>query len=56
MYNEKHLKAKLKSYYGKINTNFYNNTIPKERSECICNFVFRTGENYYYPQVLFGRM
>ena len=30
VYNEKCLKAKLKSYNGKINTNFYNNKIPKE--------------------------
>ena len=25
--NEKYLKAKIKSYHGKINTNFYNNKI-----------------------------
>ena len=32
VYNEKYLKAKTKSYKGKINTNFYNNRIPKEGS------------------------
>ena len=27
VYNEKYLKAKIKSYIGKINTNFHNNKI-----------------------------
>ena len=46
----------MKSYNGKINTNFHNNEIPKEDSQRIClsviliNSVFRTGYNYY-PQV-----
>ena len=49
-------KAKVKSYNGKINTNFHNNKIPKEGSQYICLSVillvsvFRTGKNYY-PQV-----
>ena len=30
VYNEKYLKAKIKSYNGKINTNFHSNKIPKE--------------------------
>ena len=29
IYNEKYLKAKIKSYNGKINANFHNNKIPK---------------------------
>ena len=29
IYNEKYLKGKIKSYNGKINTNFHNNKIPK---------------------------
>ena len=29
MYNEKYLKAKIKSYNGKINTNFCNDKIPQ---------------------------
>ena len=29
MCNEKYLKAEIKSYNGKINTNFHNNKIPK---------------------------
>ena len=39
-----------------INTNFHNDNIPRERSQCIClwviwiDSVFRTGDNYY-PQV-----
>ena len=53
VYNKKYLKAKIKSYNGKINTNFHNNKIPKEGSQCIClseiliNSVFRTSKNYY---------
>ena len=56
VYNEKYLKAKIKSYNGKINTNFHNNKIPKEGSQFIClsviliDSIFRTGKNYY-PQV-----
>ena len=42
----------------KINTNFHNNKIPKESSQCMFTFlsvisidsVFKTGKNYY-PQV-----
>ena len=53
---QKYLKAKIKSYNGKINTNFHNSKIPEEGSQCIClsviliNSVFGTGSNYY-PQV-----
>ena len=36
VYNEKYLKTKIKSYNGKINTNFYKNKIPKEGSQRIC--------------------
>ena len=36
LYNGKYLKAKVKSYNAKINTNFHNNEIPKEGSQCIC--------------------
>ena len=32
VYNEKYLKGKIKSYNGKINTNFHNSKIPKENS------------------------
>ena len=52
-YNEKYLKAKIKSYNGKINTNFHKNKTPKEGSQCIflsvilINSGFRTGNNYY---------
>ena len=41
VYNEKYLKAKIKIYNGKINTNFHNNKIPKECFQCIC----RSGKN-----------
>ena len=56
VYNEKYLKANIKSYNGKINTNFDKNKIPREGSQFICSsvilidFVFTTGKNYY-PQV-----
>ena len=56
LYNEKYLKAKIKSCNGKINTNFHNNKLPKEGSRFICLSVilidpaFKTGNNYY-PQV-----
>ena len=36
IFDEKYLKTKTKSYDPKINTNFDNNKIPKERSQCIC--------------------
>ena len=45
---QKYLKTKIKSYNGKINTNFYSNKIPKEGSQYIClsvdliDSVFRT--------------
>ena len=57
VYNDKYLKAEIKSYNGKINTNFHDNKITKEGSNLIClsviliESVFRTGKNYY-PQVL----
>ena len=35
VYNKKYLKTRIKSYKGKINTNFLNNKIPKEGSQCI---------------------
>ena len=35
VYNEKYLKTKIKSYKGKIITNFHNTKIPKECSQCI---------------------
>ena len=34
--NEKCLKAKIKSYNGKINTNLHSNKIPNEGSQFIC--------------------
>ena len=36
VYNEKYLNTKIKSYNGKINTNFHKNKIPKEHSQCKC--------------------
>ena len=40
VYNKKYLKAKMKSYNGKINTNFYNNKIPKDGLHFICLVIF----------------
>ena len=50
------IKTKIKSNQGNLITNFYNDEIPKEGSQCIflsarlINSVFRTGKDYY-PQV-----
>ena len=52
LYKEKYIKSKKKSNYGKINTNFHNNKIPKECSECVClsiillNSVYKKDRNY----------
>ena len=32
VHNEKYLKVKIKSYNGKINTNFHNNKLPENDS------------------------
>ena len=51
VYNKKYLKTDIKSYYGKINTNFYYNKISKEGSQYIClsviliDSVFKTGKS-----------
>ena len=36
VYSGKYLKAKIKSYNGKISTNFHNNRAPKEGCPFIC--------------------
>ena len=52
VYNEKYLKAKIKSYNGKINTNLHNNKIPED-SQCIClsvilfDSIYKKDKNYY---------
>ena len=56
MYNEKYLRTKIKSYNGKINTNFHNDKIPKDGSKCISlsviliDSIYKKDKNYY-PQV-----
>ena len=50
------LKTKIKSYEGKINTNFHNNKMSKEGSHCICLSVLLFDSvskmnKSYYPQV-----
>ena len=58
VFDEKYLKAEIKFYNGKINRNFHNNKIRKERSQFICLSViligsaFRRGKNYYPPVFL----
>ena len=54
VYNEKYLKTKIKSFNGKINTNFHNNKIPKEDSRYIflsLIFIdsFYIKDKNYYP-------
>ena len=52
VYNKKYLRAKIKPYNGKINTNFHNNELPKKGSEFISLSVisiasiFRISKNY----------
>ena len=53
LYNEKYLKAIIKSDNGTINIKFDNDKIPREISQFIClsviliYSVFKTGKNYY---------
>ena len=51
VYNEKYLKAKIKSYGDKINTIFGDNLMSEERSRFACllviDSVFKMGKNYY---------
>ena len=51
MYNQKHLKIKLKSCECKINTNFHDNEIRKEvlivLSISNIDSVFKMDKNYY---------
>ena len=56
VYNEKYLKIKIKSYEGKISTNFHDDRIPNEGSHCailsviLIDSLFEPCKNYY-PQV-----
>ena len=56
--HKKFLKAIIKSYNGKINTNFHNNKIPWEGSKFIfllvilIDSVFRTSKKYHLPVFL----
>ena len=36
VYNEKHIKTKIKSYEGKVNTNYHGDKVPKEGSQYFC--------------------
>lgn len=55
MYSQKYQKIKIKSYNGKISTNFHDDGVPKEGSHCFClsviliDSVFRMGKKHY-PQ------
>ena len=50
---EKYLKTIIKSYKGKVNTNFHNDKMSKEGSPCTClkvvliDSVFKNDKNYY---------
>ena len=54
--DEKYLKTEIKSYKGKISTNFHIDKIPKEGSHCIwlsailIDSVLKMGKSYY-PQM-----
>ena len=59
LYTKKYLKAQIKSYNGKINTNFHNNKISKEGSKILVlpvifiDSIFKTGK--YYSSSVFRR-
>ena len=54
--NNKYMKSKIKEFGDRIETNFHNDKIPKEKIPYKClslimlESVFRTKEDYYYPQ------
>ena len=56
VYTEKYLKNKIKSYDGKMKTNFHDKGVLKEGPHCVCSSVplidsfFKIGKNFY-PQV-----
>ena len=58
VYNQKYLKTKIKSCTGKTNTNFHNDKMPKEGSQCICvsviliESVSEMGKKYYFQVLL----
>ena len=59
--NDKYIKAKIKSYGGKINTNFQDKRIPKENASYKClslimlDSVIRVNKKYLNePFLLYG--
>ena len=52
VYNEKYLKAEIKSYNGKINANLHGNKIPKESCQFICLSVILIGSVFKNKQKL----
>ena len=58
---EKNLEAKIKSYSGKINTNFQNNKTAREGSQFIClriiliDSISTTSKNYHPEMFLIER-
>ena len=56
MYNDKHIKAKIRIYNSKINTNFHDK-IPEDNEYCAClsvmllDSVFVDAYKDYYPQI-----
>ena len=55
--NDKYVKAKIKMYEDRVNTNFRGKKVPKENASCKClslimlDSVIRVNKNYY-PQTL----
>ena len=55
VHSDKYIENKVRSYNGKITTDFHNSGKPKDGSCCICfskiliNSVFELGKSYY-PQ------
>ena len=56
-YNNKHIKTKIKIYGDKVNTNFHDKNIPKEKTACKCLSLIMLDSviwvnKKYYPQTL----
>ena len=55
--DDKHIKAKIKTYAGSIITNFHNKKMPKEKAPCKCLSIIMIdsvikANKKYYPQTL----
>ena len=58
VYNDKHIKTKIKIYINRVYTSFYHNKIPKDNEYFPClsvillDSIFVNSDKDYYPQIL----